>query len=135
MRDILFRGKRTDINKFVYGYLYGVYDGYCDILDPDKGIYSVIKDTVGQYIEKEDKEEISIFEGDILQSLHFKEGNKKHYLIHYVAWNEEMMTWYAVNKDSKDLKDGCCPLWVYLKNSKEIKIIGDIFDNPELLGK
>jgi uncharacterized phage protein (TIGR01671 family) len=67
MREILFRGKRTDNGEWVYGY-YVVQNGshqiYFDVPGSEWNIWNVDHATVGQYIGETDKNGVKIFEGD-----------------------------------------------------------------------
>lgn len=68
-RKIKFRGKRIDNGQWVYGYLCFIY------IDTDKariyspelvGSYDVYLETVGQYIEENDKNNNELYENDLV---------------------------------------------------------------------
>ena len=72
MREILFRGKRTDNGEWVKGYLYITHTGAHEIGSYDAEInierftFDVIPETVGQFTGHTDKNKCKAFEGDIL---------------------------------------------------------------------
>lgn len=137
-REILFRGQRKSDNKWVEGYYVHFHKtSYCCIEDADKNFDNDIHrilleettdwglpnryvgidirpETLGQYIGKEDKNKRKIFDGDILVS-EFGEKIK----VVYRAPNFAL-----VNPNSKQFS---------LNFVKDCEIIGNIYDNPELV--
>lgn len=118
MREILFRGKRIMNDEWVEGY-YSKYsyerwrgDFICDS-DFD---YTVYPETVGQYTGLTDKNGNKIFEGDIVRDKTSGVAGK------IVYCNESaMFIKKAVLRSS-------------LGNPFSLEVIGNIHDNPQLLG-
>ncbi|MCM1271321.1 MAG: YopX family protein [Ruminococcus flavefaciens] len=114
-REILFRGKHDP--KYGVGWCYGVpyidNDGDC-ILATNINRRVVIKETVGQYTGLTDKNGVKIFEGDILEA---ESGN-----IGYVMFINGA---FMKSCNSKDMP--------FLIASDVNAVIGNVFDNPELL--
>lgn len=117
MREIIFRGKRLDNGEWVYGFYAlfasnkglkrGIYTG------AENGCvipYEVIPETVGQFTGLTDKNGKKIFEGDIVYNGVFKAQIE---LIngHFSPFGSD--TFFA----------------------DECEVIGNIYDNPELLEK
>lgn len=137
MRDILFRGQTRRKGEYivnmagdkceshwVYG---GIFpqnkDGDFAIIyqqEPEIRKFTVYADTVGQYTGLTDKNGVKIFEGDIVSLV-------KHdgliYKVVYVPCRYELVNSKGVN---------CFVLDIY--KSENIEVIGNIHDNPELLG-
>ncbi len=131
MREILFRGKRLHDNKWIYGNFVSDCDGSPHIIESrffcedghhlqyedntDTPVF-IIPETVGQYTGLTDKNGVKIFEGDIVD-----------YISSDVIGN--LKTGTIIVEDMTDYDT-----MIYLNHSDELQIIGNIHDNPELLG-
>ena len=136
MREILFRGKRTDNGEWVYG-AFSEYDVKLDergeiiiyrdpcIIDySDELLWNgVDPDTVGQYIGGTDKNGKKIFEGDIVRVHDYlaKRGDPWHEFEGVVG--HENASFVIISDVVKHYR------WM----DYECEIIGNIHDNPELL--
>ena len=128
MREILFRGKHTHVlraNKHLNGiWVYGYLGDKNYINSPElEGEFLVDEDTVCQYTGLTDKNGRKIFENDILEFT-ASDDCKSNYII---FWNE--VEW-STRETELDVVDNC-QHW----NQDEWQVVGNIFDNPELIGK
>lgn len=80
----------------------------------------VDKDSIGQYTGLKDKYNTEIYEGDILE---FSKGG-----IMYVEWNDDFKMFVLVDPRGKKASLNIC---IYA--TEHIKVIGNIFENKELL--
>lgn len=141
MRKILFRGKRIDNVKWVYGYYF--YDSFYDKAYIMTGRYcmearkrklnqeiinafEVNPETIRQYTGLTDKNGTKIFEGDIC-NFYSRYGIDTYSVVGVVVYNANA-TEFGIDYDSTYLGLG---RHYY---SKDIEVIGNIYDNPELLG-
>lgn len=129
MREILFRGKRTDNGEWVEGYLTRAQGMYTIQYEDQEGFYCedrVITETVGQFIGLTDKNGKKIFEGDIVQKiLGFKYITNNRYA---VQW-EDYSCGFEPFSDSKENCGHCGGG----EDPARMEVIGNIHDNPELL--
>lgn len=134
MRNYIFRGFHPDESgsktitlngKKIKGeWVYGAYDfnkehkrGFIvcvgiDNLGPIAYIQEVIPETVGQYIGKDDKNDKTIFEGDIVQSEEYQQGDE----IGVVVYDSNDCT-YWVHSEEYD--------WWLTLNEIELEVIGN----------
>ena len=134
-REILFRGKRTDDNQWIFGsYVqqYGTHKIYLpDGTDSEYGSdnYTVIPYTVGQYIGLTDKNGKKIFEGDIVD-VDGENGVVKYgdfipkFYAQEVFHSSPIKGFYVETVNGEQL---------VIPSKVRTNVIGNIHDNPELL--
>ena len=144
IREVIFRGKRTDNGEWIEGAYSPFHLNFGEreekphiiIISDDEDIdglwCEVIPETVGQYTGLTDKNGVRIFEGDILKSTikiidYTDEGfSISHYdeeLIGIVEWRK--YGFMIAHKSGT---------WARSFYGCENYVIGNIHDNPELLG-
>ena len=137
MREILFRIKDHE-RQWHYGCPAFFDDGSFEFFDKDKlnsllpyeecGVGITIDKTLGQYTGFYDKNGTTIFEGDILIG-DIPELIGSQNLIGIVEYQESAFVVKFPNRKSWQIqKVGFCSFVNY-------KVIGNIYDNPELLGE
>ena len=140
MREILFRGKRMDNGEWETGSLVIIRGGCSDkevfIADKMTGYHTpVIPETVGQYTVLTDKNGVKIFEGDIVKT-HYANAQKSDFIEQVVFHNGKFCAYFSnqLCKQWANLYDGTEHLpqdkSVYMDS---VEVIGNIYDNPELL--
>lgn len=134
MREIKFRGQRTDTKEWVYGDIWSMginrtgihiqglpYSDDCE--HPDFSPIEVIPETVGQFIKRENN--VDWYFGDILEY----EGSSAY------GWDNHKSILLLDEEDI--LKSGLG--WLYdedddtAKSTRNRKIIGNKFENPEMI--
>ena len=124
-REILFRGKRIDNGEWVFGDLRHIFYGECypHIVDNSNGLNNSVcglevdPATVGQFTGLTDRNGVKIFEGDIVNYncepgyVGFDKENAE-FLIFFSKWTAGFDSIYC---------------------DRNAEVIGNIYDNPELL--
>ena len=125
MREILFRAKTTNINEWAIGY----YDGYglspSISINPDVVFCNVDPETLGQFTGRYDRDGVRIFEGDIVQLSLPLAKDLVYTAIGKIVYDKSCA--FVCETISK--KVGTFPLAPDFK----YEVIGNIYDNPELL--
>lgn len=125
MREILFRGKKKSDKKWIYGNLlqtdnityviqnYALFDGI--------GKYEIDPETVCQYTGLTDRNGRKIFENDVVKL----EDYHGHRTV-YVFYGEDCGCWFYGGDGFSD---------EYIFNGQQKEVIGNYFDNEDLLGE
>lgn len=165
MREILFRGKRKDNGEWICGdLLQDVESGICAIVSyvnlggnihdlSESCIFAVIPETVGQYTGLTDKNGTKIFEGDIVKILDFQTGIIINECATFGVGISPFIDWDYLDSKIHTItgcdnnphfcqNDNFCSLWEIMWNYNQegndcsvVEVIGNIYDNPELLKK
>lgn len=138
MREILFRGKRLDNGEWVIGFITAACDCAGRLyfieqpaqdLDDCNHSYEVDFTTVGQYTGLTDDNGNKIFEGDIIRVKSFdwdyEYTTKVYYSSHTLCVN-------LCNQDYDYTSIGFAND-VWDEENSVVEVIGNIYDNPELL--
>ena len=138
MRTIKFRAMRNN-GKWVIGNYVHHFISYFDTIERhsiflsksenDNGghwVEDIITKTIGQFTGLYDKDGKRIYEGDILK---WKADNRIYAVI--FKWG---MFYASVEVCNKDIYGGF-PLHTLAGDEKDVEIVGNIYDNPELLKK
>ncbi len=128
MREILFRGKRIDNSEWVEGYLYGIWEQRYILWGMTNNVPNMVEvdpETICQYTGLIDKNGKKIWENDICDR---KEEYPEIVKYHNGDWTLD----YSYLKDKK-IGYSYCNLGFYVFERKQVEVIGNIFDNPELL--
>ena len=123
-REILFKAKRADNGEWVTGYYFkaGEKSMILSFFTNETGLYyemyEIDPETVCQYTGLTDKNGKKIWENDIIRC-----GRNT-----VVSWDEHFASWCLTRKG-----------WLYkhffgeAQNPEDCEVIGNIFDNPDLL--
>lgn len=130
IQEIKFRGRHKVSNCWYYGYLYKQ-DNDWIITTDGYTRYVVEMGSVGQDTGLKDKNGKEIYEGDLL---HYGLGvNDIDGSVWEVEWDKHTLGWYCfVHPDESVEGTGCNSLY-YLNTQSTLAIVGNIYENPELL--
>ncbi|EEX52053.1 phage conserved hypothetical protein TIGR01671 [Prevotella sp. oral taxon 472 str. F0295] len=116
-REIIFRGKSLNSKCWVYGDLRQDHIRKKTYIE-----YEVSPDTIGQYTGMKDANGKEIYEGDIIESCGFR---------HIVGYDAKQARFSAKNINGpRDDGSSITQQWI---DECEKVVIGNIYDNPELI--
>ena len=124
MREIKFRAQDIASNKWLYGDLRHHKDDICIFGQGGNKGEQVKNETIGQFTGLHDKDKKPIFEGDIIRAAR---DNK----LYSITFRDGMF--YASIEEANIF--GGYPLWCLCDEEEPCTIVGNIYENPELLKK
>lgn len=98
-------------------------------IDTEK-TYIKDEETIGQFTGLYDKNKVPIYEGDIVRKELFSDIKLDNRAYEYakVMWIEELAEYHLVNRKGKTL-------WTIGDEKYNIEVIGNIYENSDLLGE
>lgn len=140
MRDILFKAKRKDNGECVEGsYAYtfnedkncpvvGIMKENHWIVEKDGNLVLIDKDTICQYTGLTDKNGNKIWENDVVR---YKDDLVNMVKEDLVKWNETHASFTRLHKSQMGLQ------YLYISEhvASSCEVIGNVVDNPELIGE
>ena len=137
MREILFRGKRVDNGEWTEGYLFKQWNRtflLWGMTGDIPNMTEVISKTTGQFTGLTDKNGKKIFEGDIIRAITLDTGSEEIAVVcfgNFIDENngDEYIGFYI---EFDGIKTTATQLAMEEAKNR-IEVIGNIFDNPELL--
>lgn len=122
--EILFKGKRKDTGEWTEGYFFKIWDRtflLWGMTNDHPNMIEVIPETVSQFIGLTDRYEKKIFEGDIVNII--------------TGINGYQSTYHSTIQEVKYIADSGIAVFLPFDNSDivEIEVIGNVYDNKELL--
>lgn len=131
MREILFRGKEVESSDWYYG------DIFHSSMNVDttrihdyinRANVEIIPDTLGQFTGLTDKNGTKIFEGDIVE---YEAGGKLRIgRVFFSDFRASFSVTAGKNGSARINND----LFNYIQNRNSVTVIGNIYDNHELIG-
>lgn len=118
MREIEFRGKRIIDDTWIYGGYIKTHRTNKFLIGGTSGFCQIKPETLGQYTGLKDKNGTKIFEGDIVNMLNITDYPMQ------IKWNKKwarFIFYNLVDKTEMNLFTEQC------------EVIGNIYDNPELI--
>ena len=125
MRTIKFRGKIKVTGKWMYGDITRLYED--EFMQIDISDWDVFPETIGQFTGIVDRNGVEIYEGDIIQTYDSKGKpilHEVYYLENEARFATKLIGYENLNEGSLTQK------WI---NELDFEVIGNIFDNRELL--
>lgn len=137
MREIKFKAKTCN-GEWVEGFLFELFfegtwcigkealepNDYSEIIGQNKDWFYINPDTICQYTGLKDKNGKEIYEGDILRT-EIEDNQYRNYL---VKFDEKELSYELYGNDDLEYRVTCTRY-----NQIIFEVIGNIFDNPELL--
>lgn len=136
MREIKFRAKAEINNNFVYGHYFE--ESGKHKIHTGHTLYTVFGDTVGQFTGLKDKNGKEIYEGDIVKSTYFNYSSKSFVTIQQIKFSRGGFVAISIDDSGvaelPEFYNSHTSLYLFTNPTpNKIEIIGNIYENPELL--